>query len=96
MQGGRGRSGGAPPLTPLGKQLNDKMLPWNIQSGRFVDPFVRSAIPWAFPGTRATRCRDDIRRCQSTFVLIMFMNIWREIERAALLPILGETPRSDL
>ena len=82
VQGGRGRAGGAPPLTPLGKQLNDKMLPLGIYSpAGSNDPYVRYCDPMGFPRNMS----DEIRGMtittlpNRTFVLLMFMNIWREI-----------------
>jgi hypothetical protein len=82
VQGGRGRAGGAPPLTPLGKQLNDKMLPLGIYSpAGSNDPFVRYCDPMGFPRNMSDEMRGMTITTlpNRTFVLIMFMNIWREI-----------------
>ncbi len=82
VQGGRGRGGGAPPLTPLGKQLNDKMLPLGIYSpAGSNDPFVRYCDPMGFPRNMSDEMRGMTITTlpNRTFVLIMFMNIWREI-----------------
>jgi len=72
-----------PPLTPLGKQLFDR----NKAEGRGVliaqsnDPHVRYCDPFGFP----RNMNDQIRSMtitalpDRTFVLLKFMNIWREI-----------------
>ena len=72
-----------PPLTPLGKQLFDKNLP---QSNKVLvantnDPHLRYCDPFGFP----RNMNDQIRSMtittlpNRTFVLLKFMNIWREI-----------------
>jgi hypothetical protein len=78
-QGGRSTP---PPLTPLGQQLNDRMLPLGIYSpAGSNDPFVRYCDPMGFP----RNMNDEMRGMtittlpDRTFVLLMFMNIWREI-----------------
>lgn len=77
-----GRRPPAPPFTPLGKQLNDRMRPLGIYSPAGTnDPHSRYCDPLGFPrnmndqlrGMTITTLRDR------TFVLLMFMNIWREI-----------------
>jgi hypothetical protein len=72
-----------PPLTPLGKQLFDR----NKAEGSGVliaqsnDPHVRYCDPFGFP----RNMNDQIRSMtitalpDRTFVLLKFMNIWREI-----------------
>jgi len=72
-----------PPLTPLGKELFDR----NRAEGRGVliaqsnDPHVRYCDPFGFP----RNMNDQIRSMtittlpDRTFVLLKFMNIWREI-----------------
>jgi hypothetical protein len=72
-----------PPLTPLGKQLFDR----NKAEGAGVvvaesnDPHVKYCDPFGFP----RNMNDQIRSMtitalpDRTFVLLKFMNIWREI-----------------
>jgi hypothetical protein len=72
-----------PPLTPLGKQLFDR----NKAEGNDVlvadsnDPHVKYCDPFGFP----RNMNDQIRSMtlttlpNRTFVLLKFMNIWREI-----------------
>lgn len=72
-----------PPLTPLGRQLFDR----NIVEGDEVsvsetnDPHFRYCDPFGFP----RNMNDQIRSMtittlpNRTFVLLKFMNIWREI-----------------
>ena len=72
-----------PPLTPLGKQLFDR----NKAEGADVlvaesnDPHVRYCDPFGFP----RNMNDQIRSMtittlpNRTFVMLRFMNIWREI-----------------
>ena len=81
-EGGRGRAGGPPPLTPLGKQLNDRMLPLGIYSpAGSNDPHVRYCDPLGFPRNMNDQLRGMTITTlpNRTFVLLMFMNVWREI-----------------
>jgi hypothetical protein len=74
-----------PPLTPLGKQLFDRNRAEGGQGGVLVaesnDPHVRYCDPFGFP----RNMNDQIRSMtittvpDRTFVLLKFMNIWREI-----------------
>jgi hypothetical protein len=73
-----------PPLTPLGKQLFDRNLPPDVD-GRLVaetnDPHVRYCDPFGFPRNMNDQIRSITMTTlpDRTFVLIKFMNIWREI-----------------
>lgn len=72
-----------PPLTPLGKQLFDrnKAEGDNVVVAESNDPHVRYCDPFGFP----RNMNDQIRSMtittlpNRTFVLLKFMNIWREI-----------------
>ena len=72
-----------PPLTPLGKQLFDrnKAEGANVVVADSNDPHVRYCDPFGFP----RNMNDQIRSMtittlpNRTFVLLKFMNIWREI-----------------
>jgi hypothetical protein len=74
-----------PPLTPLGKQLFDRNRAEGGRGGVLVaesnDPHVRYCDPFGFP----RNMNDQIRSMtvttlpNRTFVLLKFMNIWREI-----------------
>ncbi len=72
-----------PPLTPLGKQLLDrnKAEGANVVVAESNDPHVRYCDPFGFP----RNMNDQIRSMTittlptRTFVLLKFMNIWREI-----------------
>ena len=81
VQGGRGGMT-APPVTPLGKQLNDRILPLGIYSPAGTnDPHVRYCDPLGFPRNMNEQLRGMTITTlpDRTFVLLMFMNIWREI-----------------
>src|SRR5688572_29836405 len=78
-EGGR-RS--APPLTPLGKELNDRILPLGIYSPAGTnDPHVRYCDPLGFPRNMNEQLRGMTITTlpDRTFFLLMFMNIWREV-----------------
>ena len=72
-----------PPLTPLGKQLFDR----NKAEGRGIliaqsnDPHVRYCDPFGFPRNMSDQIRSMTITTlpDRTFVLLKFMNIWREI-----------------
>jgi hypothetical protein len=72
-----------PPLTPLGKQLFDR----NKAEGAGVvvaesnDPHVRYCDPFGFPRNMTDQIRSMTITTlpNRTFVLLKFMNIWREI-----------------
>jgi hypothetical protein len=74
-----------PPLTPLGKQLYDRNRAEGGSGGVTIaesnDPHVRYCDPFGFP----RNMNDQIRSMtitalpNRTFVLVKFMNIWREI-----------------
>jgi hypothetical protein len=74
-----------PPLTPLGKQLFDRNRAEGGGGGVTIadsnDPHIRYCDPFGFP----RNMNDQIRSMtittlpNRTFVLIKFMNIWREI-----------------
>lgn len=74
-----------PPLTPLGKQLFDRNKAEGGRGGITIaesnDPHVRYCDPFGFP----RNMNDQIRSMtittlpNRTFVLLKFMNIWREI-----------------
>jgi hypothetical protein len=72
-----------PPLTPLGKQLFDRNMAEgdNVLVSETNDPHVRYCDPFGFP----RNMNDQIRSVtfttlrDRTFVLLKFMNIWREI-----------------
>ena len=78
----RGRGAAPPPFTPLGKQLNDKILPLGIYSPAGTnDPHVRYCDPLGFPRNMNEQLRGMTITTlpDRTFVLLMFMNIWREV-----------------
>ena len=78
----RGRGSAAPPLTPLGKELNDKMRPIGIYSpGGTNDPHSRYCDPVGFPRNMSDQMRGITITTlpNRTFFLLMFMNIWREV-----------------
>jgi len=72
-----------PPLTPLGKQLFDRNIPEgsDVLVAETNDPHVRYCDPFGFP----RNMNDQIRSMTiaalptRTFVLLKFMNVWREI-----------------
>lgn len=74
-----------PPLTPLGKQLFERNRAEGGRGGITIaesnDPHVRYCDPFGFP----RNMNDQIRSMtittlpNRTFVLLKFMNIWREI-----------------
>jgi hypothetical protein len=72
-----------PPLTPLGKQLfeRNKAEGDNVVVADSNDPHVKFCDPFGFP----RNMNDQIRSMtittlpNRTFVLLKFMNIWREI-----------------
>jgi hypothetical protein len=72
----------AAPPTPLGRQLNDKILPLGIYSPAGTnDPHVRYCDPLGFPRNMNEQLRGMTITTlpDRTFVLLMFMNIWREV-----------------
>jgi hypothetical protein len=72
----------APELTPLGKQLNDRILPLGIYSPAGTnDPHVRYCDPLGFPRNMNEQLRGMTITTlpDRTFFLLMFMNIWREV-----------------
>jgi hypothetical protein len=78
----RGRGSAAPPFTPLGKQLNDQIRPLGIYSPAGTnDPHVRYCDPLGFPRNMNEQLRGMTLTTlpNRTFVLLMFMNIYREI-----------------
>ena len=72
-----------PPLTPLGRQLFEQNVPEgeNVSVADTNDPHYRYCDPFGFP----RNMNDQIRSMtiatlpNRTFVLLKFMNIWREI-----------------
>ena len=72
-----------PPLTPLGKQLfeRNKAEGSGVLIAQSNDPHVRYCDPFGFP----RNMNDQIRSMtitalpDRTFILLKFMNIWREI-----------------
>jgi hypothetical protein len=72
-----------PPLTPLGKQLFDQNIPEGegVAVSETNDPHYRYCDPFGFP----RNMNDQIRSMtiatlpDRTFVMLKFMNIWREI-----------------
>jgi hypothetical protein len=77
-----GRRSGPPQLTPLGKELNDRILPLGIYSPAGTnDPHVRYCDPLGFPRNMNEQLRGMTITSlpDRTFFLLMFMNIWREI-----------------
>ena len=78
----RGRGMTVPPFTPLGKQLNDQIRPLGIYSPAGTnDPHVRYCDPLGFPRNMNEQLRGMTIASgpDRTFVLLMFMNIWREV-----------------
>ena len=78
----RGRGSAAPPFTPLGKQLFDRNLPLGIYSPAGTnDPHVRYCDPLGFPRNMTEQLRGMTLTTlpNRTFLLLMFMNIYREI-----------------
>ena len=78
----RGRGSAPPPFTPLGKPLNDKMRPIGIYSpGGTNDPHARYCDPVGFPRNMSDEMRGITIATgpNRTFLLLMFMNIWREV-----------------
>src|SRR5687768_12113308 len=79
-----GRDGGLapPPFTPLGKQLNDRIRPMGIYSPAGTnDPHARYCDPLGFPRNMNEQLRGMTIAAlpNRTFVLLMFMHIWREV-----------------
>ena len=72
-----------PPLTPVGKELFDRNIPQgdDISVAETNDPHFRYCDPFGFP----RNMNDQIRSMtiatlpDRTFILLKFMNIWREI-----------------
>jgi hypothetical protein len=72
-----------PPLTPLGKQSFDRNIPQgeDVSVAETNDPHFRYCDPFGFP----RNMNDQIRSMtittlpDRTFILLKFMNIWREI-----------------
>jgi hypothetical protein len=78
----RGRGSAAPPFTPLGKQVFDRNLPLGIYSPAGTnDPHVRYCDPLGFPRNMTEQLRGMTIATgrNRTFLLLMFMNIYREI-----------------
>ena len=78
----RGRGSAPPPFTPLGQQLMDKMRPIGIYSpGGTNDPHARFCDPVGFPRNMSDEMRGItiVTGPNRTFLLLMFMNIWREV-----------------
>jgi hypothetical protein len=71
-----------PPFTPLGKQLNDRIRPMGLYSPAGTnDPHARFCDPLGFPRNMNEQLRGMTITTlpNRTFVLLMFMNIWREV-----------------
>jgi hypothetical protein len=71
-----------PPFTPLGKQLNDRIRPMGIYSPAGTnDPHARYCDPLGFPRNMNEQLRGMTIAAlpDRTFILLMFMNIWREV-----------------
>jgi len=72
-----------PPLTPLGKQLFDRNIPMvgGISPGGTNDPHVRYCDPVGFPQNMTNQIRGMTITTlpNRTFVLLMYMDLWREI-----------------
>src|SRR5688572_15163916 len=82
VTGGRGGGMAPPPFTPLGKQLNDRILPMGIYSPAGTnDPHARYCDPLGFPRNMNEQLRGMTIAAMPnrTFILLMFMNIWREV-----------------
>jgi hypothetical protein len=78
----RGEDLAPPPLTPLGQQLNERFLPLATYSPAGTnDPFARYCDPLGFPRNMTDEARGmTIATGQDrTFLLLMWMNIWREV-----------------
>ena len=72
----------APPLTPLGKQLYDQHKPIGKYSpGGTNDPHSRYCDPFGFPQNMINEIRGMTITTlpNRTFILIQYMNVWREI-----------------
>ena len=72
-----------PPLTPLGKQLFDrnKAESSGVLIAQSNDPHVRYCDPFGFPRNMTDQIRSMTITAlpDRTFVLLKFMNVWREI-----------------
>ncbi len=72
-----------PPLTPLGKQLFDrnKAESSGVLIAQSNDPHVRYCDPFGFPRNMTDQIRSMTITAlpERTFVLLKFMNVWREI-----------------
>ena len=72
-----------PPLTPLGRQLFDQNLAEgaDVSIAETNDPHYRYCDPFGFPRNMNDQIRSMTITTLSnrTFVLLKFMNIWREI-----------------
>ena len=71
-----------PPFTPLGQQLNDRIRPMGIYSPAGTnDPHARYCDPLGFPRNMNEQLRGMTIATgpDRTFLLLMFMNIWREV-----------------
>ena len=78
----RGEGLDPPPFTPLGKQLNDLIMPMGIYSpGGTNDPHARYCDPLGFPRNMTEQLRGMTFATgqDRTFLMLMFMNIWREV-----------------
>lgn len=72
-----------PPLTPLGKQLFDRNIPMvgGTGPGGTNDPHVRYCDPFGFPQNMTNQIRGITITTlpNRTFILLMYMDLWREI-----------------
>lgn len=72
----------APPLTPLGKQLYDQNKPIGKYSPAGTnDPHTRYCDPFGFPQNMTNEIRGMTITTlpNRTFILIQYMDLWREI-----------------
>jgi len=97
----RGRGSAPAPTTPLGKQLNDLIKPLGIYSPAGTnDPHARYCDPLGFPRNMndENRGMTFATTTNRTILLLMFMNIYREIwtDGRALPTNVGGTARDSL
>ena len=72
----------APPLTPLGQQLFSMNKPiGKFSPGGTNDPHTRYCDPFGFPQNMTNEIRGMTITAMGnrTFILIQYMNVWREI-----------------
>jgi len=91
----------APPLTPLGQQLFGMNKPIGKYSpGGTNDPHTRYCDPFGFPQNMTNEIRGMTITTMSdrTFILIQYMNVWREIwtDGRALPSNVGDTGKDAL